>query len=381
MSSSPSGFPGGSTGAAGAAADNTAKILEYMEAPSTNKVVALDCEMVECMNARGEKHPALAQVSIVGFDGKEVFQTLVLPPLGATISNYRTPYSGLSKNSHFEEAQSFAEVQGRVRRILAGKVVVGHALLNDFRSLGLLRGKFPEVLKVIDTSTMPCFQIKHVDQEGAHPPRLKDLAWACLGRKIQTKVHNPTEDAVTALDVVKYVAVVGEKAAGEKLVGMKGILDAALKGRNVPEAAKYETIFKLRKVATDEHRQTRILVKTLESEYEEAIKSKKPNEIIKQRKAALDEANRQREKARDRAEETRGPWEEAKRIVDGARRAAQNAVVIEGRNLNEVLPLAPSVAGGTTTATATAGAGAGPGKRTRKSRRPGSRIERKSRRN
>ena len=95
---------------------------------------------------------ALAEVSIVNFDGDLVYHRYVKPqervtgmPLmhdcmsdvcGAVadqarlVTDYRTKYSGI-RPRHLEKAATFAEVQKEVAQLTQNCILVGHALSND----------------------------------------------------------------------------------------------------------------------------------------------------------------------------------------------------------------------------------------------------------
>jgi RNA exonuclease 4 len=99
--------------------------------------------------------------------------------------------SGIQRG-HLVKGVSFAQVQTEVGHLIQNKIVVGHALHNDFRVLKL---SHPFRL-VRDTSKYKPFRTL-VGSYGA--PTLKLLAERILGIRIQTGEHNPITDAKTAL--------------------------------------------------------------------------------------------------------------------------------------------------------------------------------------
>ncbi|MCL4140541.1 UNVERIFIED_CONTAM: hypothetical protein GTU68_066670, partial [Idotea baltica] len=96
------------------------------------KVVALDCEMVGG-GINGEED-LLARISIVNHFGNTIYDKYVKP--NGEVHDYRTFVSGI-RPSDLEKAEPFDKVQKEVSDLLDGKIVVGHALSNDFRCLML----------------------------------------------------------------------------------------------------------------------------------------------------------------------------------------------------------------------------------------------------
>lgn len=109
-------------------------------------VVGLDCEMVG-VGISG-KQSCLARCSIVDFDGNVVYDSFVQPK--GYVTDFRTKYSGVRKSDiRKDQAASLEECQKAVSDILKDKVLVGHALKNDFNVLFLSHPR----LKIRDTST------------------------------------------------------------------------------------------------------------------------------------------------------------------------------------------------------------------------------------
>ncbi|NWT19927.1 I20L2 protein, partial [Vireo altiloquus] len=161
------------------------------------KLVAMDCEMVG--TGPGGRTSALARCSIVSYEGDIVFDRYVRPE--APIVDYRTRWSGI-RPRHMDRALPFRKAQQQVLRILAGKVVVGHAIHNDFKAL---RYSHPKAL-TRDTSQMPL-----LNRRGGFPENvaisLKRLTKALLDQDIQVgkSGHSSVEDARATMELYKVV--------------------------------------------------------------------------------------------------------------------------------------------------------------------------------
>lgn len=97
-----------------------------------NSIIALDCEMVG-IGINGRDH-MLARVSIVNETGDIILDKYVKPT--TLVVDYRTKYSGITPMDLIN-AHEFAEVQADVARIKYNRILVGHALHNDMKTLKL----------------------------------------------------------------------------------------------------------------------------------------------------------------------------------------------------------------------------------------------------
>ena len=147
--------------------------------------LALDCEMVGS-GPNGEKS-ILAQVSVVNESGNVVYSSFVAPTKAVT--DYRTHVSGITPDN-IDDAPSFSFVQSEVRELIRGKIIVGHALENDFDVLKL---RHPPGL-VRDTAHWRPFL-----RAGRFSKRLRHLARDHCGLIIQGGSHDPAEDARAAM--------------------------------------------------------------------------------------------------------------------------------------------------------------------------------------
>ncbi|KAI9102501.1 ribonuclease H-like domain-containing protein [Phlyctochytrium arcticum] len=158
----------------------------------TGKFLAMDCEMVGV--GEGGMESALARVSIVNFHGHTVLDKYVLPQ--EAITDYRTWVSGITPEL-LKTAFPFKLIQKEVADLIRDRVVVGHALKNDFNALFLTH---PSRL-VRDTALYKPFRVF----SKGRAPALRKLAKQLLGLDIQSGEHSSVEDArVTMLLYRKY---------------------------------------------------------------------------------------------------------------------------------------------------------------------------------
>ncbi|KAH8696097.1 hypothetical protein BGW36DRAFT_417384 [Talaromyces proteolyticus] len=153
------------------------------ESAEIGKYVAIDCEMVG-VGPNPDKESALARVSIVNWNGDQVYDSFVKPK--EKVTDWRTYVSGIAPK-HMISARSFEEVQKDIAQILDGTVLVGHALRNDLEALILSHPK----RDIRDTSKYPPYR----KLAGGGSPSLKLLSAQLLGLKIQEGAHSSVEDA------------------------------------------------------------------------------------------------------------------------------------------------------------------------------------------
>ncbi|NXF00962.1 AEN nuclease, partial [Smithornis capensis] len=173
------------------------------------KYVAIDCEMVGT-GPQG-RLSELARCSVVNYEGDVIYDKYVQPEL--PIVDYRTRWSGITKQ-HMKSAIPFKSAQAEILKILKDKIVVGHAIHNDFQALKYFHPKD----RTRDTSQIPVLK-----QRAGLPVRanvsLKNLARHLLHKKIQVgcKGHSSVEDAQTAMELYRLVEVQWEKELARSL--------------------------------------------------------------------------------------------------------------------------------------------------------------------
>jgi len=160
-------------------------------------IVALDCEMVGVGEDGIES--MLAQVCVINEHGNILYCSY--SRAYKTVTDYRTHVSGILPHHIDSEAGSraapFAQVQSAVRDLIANRIVVGHALENDFKALKLThpRDAVRDTAKWRPLLRPPRFH---------RPRRLRHLARDFCALSIQCgDSHDPAEDALAALAVYK----------------------------------------------------------------------------------------------------------------------------------------------------------------------------------
>eukprot|EP00958_Prasinococcus_capsulatus_P023741 scaffold3600_cov387-Prasinococcus_capsulatus_cf.AAC.3 len=152
---------------------------------SETAVVALDCEMVGI--GPGGYTSRLAHVVVVNEYGNVLLETHAKP--SEVITDYRTQWSGV-REKDLVNAPPVMEVQERVRKLVDGKILVGHSLECD---LDVLDIQHPADM-TRDTAYFPPFT--HMS---GRPQKLKHLCRRHLGLTIQVGEHSPAEDARATL--------------------------------------------------------------------------------------------------------------------------------------------------------------------------------------
>ncbi|KAJ5214871.1 hypothetical protein N7468_010550 [Penicillium chermesinum] len=147
------------------------------------KYIAMDCEMVG-VGPNPDNDSVLARVSIVNFNGDQVYDSYVRPK--EEVTDWRTHVSGIAPK-HMVEARTLEAVQKDVAEIMDGRILVGHAVSNDLDALLLPHPK----RDIRDTSKHPAYR----KIAGGGSPRLKMPAEHFLGWKIQQGAHSSVEDA------------------------------------------------------------------------------------------------------------------------------------------------------------------------------------------
>ncbi|KAL8197572.1 UNVERIFIED_CONTAM: hypothetical protein K2H54_033106 [Gekko kuhli] len=177
--------------------------------PKSKKLVAIDCEMVGTGPAG--KVSALARCTVVNYNGDVIYDKYIRPQL--PVVDYRTRWSGITWR-HLEKATPFMTARAEVLQILKDKIVVGHAIHNDFRALKY----FHPQEWTRDTSQSPLLRGR-----GGLPLKasvsLKNLAKKLLHKQIQVskRGHSSVEDAQASMELYRLVETQWEKDVAGRL--------------------------------------------------------------------------------------------------------------------------------------------------------------------
>mmetsp|Transcript_9208 Transcript_9208/g.18364 ORF Transcript_9208/g.18364 Transcript_9208/m.18364 type:complete len:337 (-) Transcript_9208:322-1332(-) len=158
--------------------------------------LAIDCEMVGV--GKYKNRSILARVAIVDDEGNVILDEFVRPT--ERITDFRTKYSGIRPRS-LVGAPPFDEVRDRVASIVRGRILIGHAIINDLKVLNL---PHPSTL-LRDTSLYKPLR-KELEAvcpkyNASQPPSLKNLSLNLLGKKIQEGEHCPVQDALHTMQL------------------------------------------------------------------------------------------------------------------------------------------------------------------------------------
>lgn len=174
------------------------KSEEKLSEQQKARYIALDCEMVGI--GSGGKQSALARVSLVNWNGEVVLDTFVQVP--TRVTDFRTWVSGVKpKNIREGKAMDVKECREKVAAHLKNKVVVGHALRNDFHALMLTHPN----QDTRDTAKYRPFQ--RLGGNKWRSRKLRDLVKENLGLSIQEngQAHDSVDDARATMELFKLV--------------------------------------------------------------------------------------------------------------------------------------------------------------------------------
>lgn len=152
-------------------------------AAEAGKFIAIDCEMVG-VGPNPDRESALARISIVDYNGHQLYDSFVLPK--EPVTDYRTHVSGITPQL-LRSARTLEVVQADVAKLLDGRILIGHAIKNDLNALLLGHPK----RDIRDTCKYPPYRAIAKGRS----PALKRLAQQLLGIAIQGGQHSSVEDA------------------------------------------------------------------------------------------------------------------------------------------------------------------------------------------
>lgn len=154
--------------------------------PEAEEMIGIDCEM--CLTKLGSE---LTRITAVDMNLNVIYDQLVKPK--NPILDYKTKYSGITKEILDPITKTLEEVQDELKKFISkNTILVGHSLENDLRALKICH------FNVIDTSIW----FPHTSGPPAKMS-LKALVQTHLNRIIQIGTHDSAQDAIAAMELAK----------------------------------------------------------------------------------------------------------------------------------------------------------------------------------
>lgn len=159
------------------------------------------------------RRSSVARVTVVAWDGSILLDEFVQQT--EEVTDYRTFVSGITASDLEATTFTLPEIQTMVQNMLQDKILVGHALKNDLRVLGITHPWY----NIRDTAKYEQFMQVRPCDGNLWPRKLSDLVKTRLHRDIQQPgvPHSSYEDAVAAMDLYKLVRRKWEMAMEYKL--------------------------------------------------------------------------------------------------------------------------------------------------------------------
>ena len=167
---------------------------------SNHKCVAIDAEMIETTDSCN----CLARLSVVDELG-EILLDKFVKPVGKVI-NLRTWVSGV-RTSNLKTSEPFEKVRAEAIKLMENKIVIGHSVVHDFKSLNYEHPR----QSIRDVSIFPMYMSQAKTKQS-----LKTLAYKFLGLSIQEGSHSSVDDAQATMKLYKKVEYDIEKIIENK---------------------------------------------------------------------------------------------------------------------------------------------------------------------
>ncbi|KEF51606.1 uncharacterized protein A1O9_12241 [Exophiala aquamarina CBS 119918] len=190
------------------------------------RYVAIDCEMVG-VGPNPDRESALARVSLVNYNGEQVYDSYVLPK--ESVTDWRTHVSGIAPH-HMKVARSLEEVLADISRLVKDRVLIGHAIRNDLEALMLVHPK----KDIRDTARHAPYR----KLAGGSSPRLKILASELLGFEIQDGAHSSVEDARACILLFRRDKAAFEREHAKKWPSRAPTKSTEAEGTSLTEKAR-----------------------------------------------------------------------------------------------------------------------------------------------
>lgn len=181
--------------------------------PPPSDYVALDCEMVGI--GPDGLISAVARVTLIDWNSNILLDEYLHFDDQSVVTDYRTFVSGVTADDLQNARMTLTECRQQVLELLDKKILVGHALKNDLRSLDI---SHPWWLTRDTAKYQPFMQVRF-DDGVFWPRKLKELAHEKLHQEIQVpdKPHSPFEDALAALELYQTVRTKWERVVSYKI--------------------------------------------------------------------------------------------------------------------------------------------------------------------
>jgi DNA polymerase III epsilon subunit-like protein len=164
---------------------------DWCAAKTLPAVIAIDCEMCECMDpvTQQRENTALIRFSAVDgyFPSQAIFDSLVLP--SNPISDMRTKIHGISESHLTDVKFTLRHAQAAMLDLCTDQtIIIGHSVHKDLKALRFSHSN------VIDTA----YLYKLVNEPPTSSPSVRDVSEQILGVKL-SNTHNSLQDARASL--------------------------------------------------------------------------------------------------------------------------------------------------------------------------------------